>query len=413
MAKKPKRIMEDFTINEISAVDHPAQEGALRHIIKAKNAGGNMAEDYNKASVVDSISKRYIDPVEGAIPFLEALQSEMDFERYYDEIEQVRPYLYSLDTSLRSIAGDSMVDPNTKMTMMRNTVEDFMTLIRNLWSESEAVFMTAANKALEKETEEMAAKTQKQLQEELDRVTKENEELKAKVDKGTEGDEDQATLKAKIDELNKSLEALKAERDIEKAKAEMSDDEKEFMREMGKEERMRFMNLKPANRKKEMKKSFEDDEVLKVGERTIRKSVVGEDQFAIFKQQAEEMDSLRKQAETDREERVMAELTKRADSEFPNSPGTSVEKAKVLKAVEGLDDEVTAALTKMLGAGEKAISAAFNSFGHKKQQAETNGDDFMKRVTEVQNAEKVSRERAIQIARKRFPDEFTAYRQSA
>lgn len=99
-----------------------------------------------------------------------------------------------------------------------------------------------------------------------------------------------------------------------------------------------------------------EDEVLKVGDTEVRKSIVGAAQFSIFKAQEARI----QKAEDDRELTV---LTKRAEDEFGTLPGEPVAKAKVLKAVAAMPEEDRTALDIMLKAGEAALRDMTKSRG--------------------------------------------------
>lgn len=61
--------------------------------------------------------------------------------------------------------------------------------------------------------------------------------------------------------------------------------------------------------------------------------------------------------------RELVLLEKRAEAELPHLPGTAVEKAKVLKAVEGLEDAVKATVLSMLKSGNEAMKVATTEIG--------------------------------------------------
>lgn len=66
-----------------------------------------------------------------------------------------------------------------------------------------------------------------------------------------------------------------------------------------------------------------------------------------------------------REENADAALLKRAETEFPNLPGQPAEKVALLKAVDAIEDEdLRKAALANIQAGDKAIKAAFATVGH-------------------------------------------------
>lgn len=194
----------------------------------------------------------------------------------------------------------------------------------------------------------------------------------------------------------------------------------EFLSKMDGKERIWFDSLSDADKEKARKASPEDrqammtkalegDEVVKLDGVEIRKSVVGDAQFALFKQTSDRMASLEKSAAADREALAKATFEKRAEDEYGHLPGDKVAKGALLKAVDALPEEVRSTLDTMLKAGEKAIVSAFNSIGTRGDLAKKAAGDFTKRVDEIASRDKVSKTIAMQKARKEYPEEFKVY----
>jgi len=417
MAPK-RRKMVNFEIGEISAVDVPAQAGALRSLIKNDSTPADPIEESSAMTDVAELStkmaKRYIDPSEGVVSFATVLAEEYKEQAFWEQVKSVSPSIEALECSLRSIAGTSDVDQGTKMTMMRNMVEDFMTVIRSQWSGADTYMMSALGKSTEEEENDMAAKTVEDLQKEVTALTKKLTEAEATATKSAA--EGAKALEAKVAELEKSLGDLTAERDELAVKAAMSPEERTYMQSMGADGRKAFMGMTPAERKKAMKKSAEDDEILTVKGVSIRKSANPE-MFEFLKAQQEENVALAKSAADERELREMSEFTKRAETEFEHLPGTPIAKAKALKMLNDLPNEELSAITKMLEAGEKAIKGAFTFTGHRGGRGDpivkngnADGAAFMKRVSDIQKTEGLKQTEAMSKARKLHPEEFEAYR---
>lgn len=408
--KKELKIMRAFEIGEISAVDVPAQSGALMRIVKRADGDVNM-EKLDTGALV----KRYIDPMEGAVPFSTALAAEMRCQDYYEAIEDVCPVIYSMETSLKSIAGDSAVAPETKLTMMRNTVEDFMSVIRQMWSSADVVMMSALGKSKE-EVDDMVKKalTTEQMQAQIADLEKKLEDItKASADASVAADlaKQVEELTAKVGELTTSLED-------ETAKASMSDAEKEYMRGLGADAQRAFRGMSAAERKKKIGKSS-DEETITFKGRTIRKSAENADMFEMMKAQNEEIELAQKAAAEERDARQMSQYEKVAADSYTNLPGTPLEKAKVLKGIETLDESVQTTIVKMLTAGEGAIKAAFNRVGsggddiHRHSGLRKNGaHPFMTKVNEIKKRDNLGHAAALTKARQEFPAEFEEYRNS-
>lgn len=510
----PKRIMRDFEIREISAVDIPAQKPALASIIKSaeggdsdevdkaktKTEGGQQfpASDYayvpdpekpstwklrltstpggdpdprivgaaaaalgpgfrgnrveipsgDRARVVarvrrawrqanpdkepadmpevlkasevvkviaDHLEKRWIDPCEGVVTFGQVLAEEMRCRNFHENLEGLYPLIEAMETSVKSIAGASEVGPDQKTSMIRNQVEDFMSLIRAKFSQADEVMMSAAKRG----DDTVTMKDQQT----LDALKAQVDDLTKKLAAAAAAEKKAEELTEQLKQLQAAQETLKAERDEEALKASMSDEERAYMRGLGKDERAAFVRMSAADRKKAMKKNAEDDETFTAAGRTVRKSVVGEDVFEILKGQAAEQEALKKAAAEERDRRETAEYQKMADDQYGSLPGTNTEKGVALREMSNtLSAEALATLEKMLAAGQDAIAKAFTTIGHKNGQVNTrtttekglNGDranhPFMKSVRKIQAEEKCSGAEAMKRARLAEPELFNQYR---
>ena len=180
------------------------------------------------------------------------------------------------------------------------------------------------------------------------------------------------------DELKKSLEDAKAE--LEKAKTELvkaeqfgdlTDLEKEELKEMSEEDKAKFL----ASTKEERELSKSADETLEVAGHTISKRAVGVETFDVLKSQQAVIKAQNDAVIKAKEEAKTAELLKRASDEFGALPGTDLEIAEVLKAVEGLSEGVQKSLQNIMRAGTKTVEAATITKG-----VSTGGDN--KKATE-------------------------------
>lgn len=210
-------------------------------------------------------------------------------------------------------------------------------------------------------------------------------------------------LQKQVDELTKKL------ADAEFL-SKMDDKAKAYFESLSDEDKKKARKGKPEEVVIAAAKAAETDEVLKLDNGAeIRKSAIGEAQFAIFKQQCDEMAAIKKRAEADREALARATFEKRAEDELHHLPGDTASKGAVLKAIDGLSEDIKKTLDTMLKAGEKAIVSAFNSIGVKGEQARKAAGDFNKRVDEIAARDKLSRTAALQKARKEYPEEFKVY----
>lgn len=222
-------------------------------------------------------------------------------------------------------------------------------------------------------------------------------------------------LKKQIEELTAKVATAETERDTALEKAKMSDEEKDYEESLEDDEKKKaFRALAPDARKAEMKKRSDNDETVTIEGQTIRKSQVGDAPFAIFKAQADRITKQEKELAAERDLRKRAELTKRAQDEVPNLPGTDDEKIDVLKAVDGLDEKVRDTITKMLKAGNDSAKLAFEKVGHRGVNKGTDGDpaEFEKRVDEIASRDRISKNDAMGKARKEYPKAFEVYQAS-
>ena len=427
MSPRKKNRMAEFQINEISAVDVPAQAHAKIVIMKrgeSENVETNkatldkedtMSAGIKKQAVYESIAKMYINPMDGAVSFAEVIDLEMQAQEYYAVMDEVCPLIYAMETSLKSIAADSSYDSSQKLNMMRETVEGFMSTLREKWDGMEDMVASVVGK-LEEEPE--MAMTIKQLQDEVASLTAQLEEAKKASGSEVGENKELETLKGKVDELTQNLEKANKDRDDAIAKASLSDAERDFHASLDAENASEFMKMNAKARLEFMKTAADTDETLTVNGRTVRKSVVGEDAFEIMKAQEERMLDIEKQAKSDREERIVAQLTKRVTDDFDALPGSTDEKVSLLKAVSSLGDAERGTLDKILKAGNDALAGAFTQIGHndgkihpiRKTVADTGGSHpFMEKVNDIKKSEKVNGTVAMAEARKRFPDEYAEF----
>lgn len=147
------------------------------------------------------------------------------------------------------------------------------------------------------------------------------------------------------------------------------------------------------------------DEVLKVGETEVRKSVVGEASFAIFKAQQAAIEKAEDRAE-------MATLEKRASDEFGHVALAAPQVAAVLKAAKALPEEVAKSIETLLSTNEKLAKAGFNSIGvsHAAPRAESAAAEIAKRASEHADKHNVSIEKATEAVLAADPQLYARHR---
>lgn len=422
-----RRIMREFTIKELGAVDRPAQSHALAVLMKRADADEDADKSYGDAPQPLAASSEI-----QAIDFDDVLAEQEAHEAASEVGEELREKWCALQRSFATIAGDESISAADKITAMQASLQQY---IDSLSEQSQTIademtkFLTAAPALADllhsKGEVPMTDAEKKQIADLQKTVEELNKKLEAATTKDTAKKAADLTAeldaaKAQIDELSKKIEADKVEKSEAIAKASMSDAEKAHMASLSGDKKAQFMQASPADRAKMMAKAAEGDEVVKVGGREIRKSVVGEDQFAVIKFQQEEIAKQADAITKANEARENAELAKRADEDPYKS--FSVEKAvggakatskiDVIRAIAKMDEGPRAVLEKWLTIGAKAVASAFNTIGHAHEQLHKSAADFEKRVTEVQSRDKSTRLAALEKAQREFPEEFKAYQAS-
>lgn len=227
----------------------------------------------------------------------------------------------------------------------------------------------------------------------------------------------------KIAALQKQLETQKAALDaaedalaLAKAKADMSDEEKEAFEDMKDEEdKKKFLALVPEDRKKFVADLKKGDETITVDGLTIRKSQVGDAQFAVIKSQQARIAASEAEIVKQREAAETAEISKRVDEVMKNLPGETDAKVAALKAVSKLPESVQKTLNTMLEAGDKAIKAAFSTIGKhagKDPSQVEKAQAFERHVAEIAKRDNLSRAAALTKARHEYPAEFAAFQEN-
>lgn len=321
-------------LRELSAVDRPAQPGALATILKRDDS--RDGEGYADLQLV----AKYICQDDGAHTFAEVL-AENKFS------EQIWPFTDALTQSIRSIIGDKRLSGDEREAKVIESVASFLSKIREI-------------------APEVAKQLQGLVKKKDGPMPKSIEELTAEL----------AKANGQIEQLTARAEKAEGERDA--AKAAQADAEKA---------------------RDEAKKALSEatDDVVKVGDREVKKSVVGTEQFEAFKALADERD--------------LARLEKRADTEFGHVVGKAEDKAKVLKAIEGIADEETRkAGLAILESAEKMAKGAFSMLGGRgpseSEDQETAKRDFETKVEEIAKRDKCNHTEAMSKARRENPELF-------
>ena len=423
---RPKGKLRQLRLVELSLVDHPANPAAQVVLFKSEDGSGEahpskVAKIMGSEKLVESIAKRYLDPMDGAVSFSEVLQSRMAEDRYYAAQEEIGPLICSLDTALRSIVGDDSLTTEGKSAKVQQATAEFLGSIRDKWPDVEDALSkefagVAGDRTSREGDSDMPGDTKKladlenqiaELTEKLETVTAASED----ASKVAEIQEQLATATKQLEAVQAELTKAQAERDEAQAKASLSADEKAHYESLDEEERKKFLALDAKAREKVMTKAIADDETLTVEGRPVRKSVVGEDVFAVFKAQQERIATQDEAIAKERTRREDLEFAKQAEEQLSHLPGETSAKANALREIAKLDEAVQKTISTLLAAGEKLAASAFNTIGHDGDLKKTAGD-FETKVSKIATEESCSKNDAMSRARERFPDEYEAYQEA-
>lgn len=219
------------------------------------------------------------------------------------------------------------------------------------------------------------------------------------VDKGANPDAHITFFKRKGDtqmdenDIEKRLAELEQENAFYKGMANLSDAEKAYMDKMDDDAKKAFMSMTSDERAKTMKKG----DMKKMDNATIEKQLQDiEKRLAekddVIKSLQEGNDALSEQVTKMAEENETLKLQKRAETEFAGLSGTVEQKAKLLKALEGIEDED---VRKMAFENVKAKASANEAL---MTEVGKSGSDESDASTKLQKmAEKYAQEKNITV----------------
>lgn len=235
-------------------------------------------------------------------------------------------------------------------------------------------------------------------------MEKEIAELKAQLEKSAA---DIAALTKSVEERDAALKAAEVAKAEAEALAALDADERAFMAKMSDEKKKGWPMKDKKERKKEMDMEKAADETVIVDGQSIAKSAVGDAAFAIIKAQAAANAANAEAIAKERDARVLAEMTKRAEVEFPHVPGTVQERAAMLKAVDELPEAVRKSVLGVLVAHEALAKQAFN-FAGKDGRADpsllSKRAEYQSKVADIQKRDNCSRAVAMEKMAKEHPD---------
>lgn len=176
-----------------------------------------------------------------------------------------------------------------------------------------------------------------------------------------------AAIKEAVDKAlkDKDKQIQKKDAELEELKilAKLTDVERTYLNSLPKEQRSDFLTKSAEERSAIIKKAKDDDEAFEMGGRIVRKSVVGEDMFEIFKAQNKELVEQRESLKKEREEKERMQFAKRAEELYPNVPGEPSVKGEVLKAIESMPEKIKESALEILKSCNESLATIMKVSG--------------------------------------------------
>lgn len=296
--------LEELQITEISLCGEGKNPGAAITLIKSADVDSEILEEA-------MILKAY---------FNEVLAGEKFREEARNIIEPLWDVVSILSTSIRMIYANDMKYPNKKAAI-KESISQFADYIK-----------ARVDQVVTKSADSSGDLNKSKLE-----VTKGMDTVVTTYD--------QAALDKAVEE---AVQKAAAPKDMEIKKlsilAKMSDIEKAYYGTLDQEDQILFLNKSTDERVSLAKAHHVEDEVLSIEGITISKAKVGKEAFGLLKTQIAEKENL--------------QYIAKANKEFANLPGTSEEKAKVLKGIDSIQD---LALRKAVYDTFEKASAAYNT----------------------------------------------------
>lgn len=333
--------------NAVSAYGRASdKEKAKAHILrraKALDALDQLPGDWvSKSSViVEAITKNVFE--DDASSFMEMFTGRMIND-------QIWPMTSSLSDSISSILRDPKLDADAKKSAVRQSVTEFIQVVERWLPESMPLVETAVA------------------------------DMDVSDEDIGEGDETMTGITQKTDEMQKQI------ADLTKALAEVT-------------KRADDAEAKIAKANKE------NDEVIKVAGVDIRKSVVGDDTFAVIKSQQEQIAEGEKATE-------IAKAKVEVEKDYGNLPGSADDKAKAMVALNKMAESDRNVISAMLVAGNKAVGEAMKVIGDigKSDDTASDAEKAIKiKANEIMKRDSVTFAKAYDKALTENPDLYTAY----
>jgi hypothetical protein len=354
------------------------------------------APDFETSAV--RLSKMCCESERAATMFAEAIEAESKDRAYWKATDDVQPALSAVSASVRSIVADQSLTPESRASMLKESIGQFATAVAGTGG------LDAVTAAVEKSLADFSAATL---------GNNEGDESSARA--GENGMTDLEKAQAEIEALKKAQAESADKLAKAEAYAKLSDAAKAHVAKLSKADAEAFMAKPDDEKEAECKKAADlakaADETLTVGGATIRKSEVGAGAFAVMKAQQAAIEAQAAEIAKAKDEAETAKFEKIAAEQYQHLPGTDVEKAKVLKSLAALPEDVRKTQENILKAAEATAKLAFESRGatYGSPDVAKAAANFTKRVDEIAARDKCAKTVALSKARTEYPAEFEAW----
>lgn len=170
--------------------------------------------------------------------------------------------------------------------------------------------------------------------------------------------------KEELEKAKKENDELTAKLAKAELMAGMTDDQKKFHKGLEGDAKEAFEKADSDARDAIIAKANETDEEFDADGVIIKRSEVGAGMFAFMKAQAAKNAKLEADLKKSNEENIQKAYETRAEKELPHLPGTAVEKAEMLKAIDGIPNEdMRKKQMEMLKASDAAMAKQFEQTG--------------------------------------------------
>ena len=377
--RRRRRVMEKFRIDEISAVDRPAQESALSLILKRRDGSYSRRNGRKVKRAPDDIEKQaMITSMDEGHSHLVIIDFEMgDGARPAGDTEYARG---SNDDFGHSHPWIMDSDGNIMIGMAQGHTHE--------QGEFSVTGQEASRLLMEKAADSGGGNQQT-----------EDTDMSADAKKAAQGDDAAKKLQDDLSAMQKRAE--KAE-----AIAKMDDPTKVYYNSLIESEQETFLAKSETDQQAEILSKKQDDPVVyKSADGTeFRKS--DDPRLVAMAKRADEAD---KRANEEYEKRAEQDLRKRAEDELTAFPGSVETRMAIIKAVDGISDEaIRNEARNALKAQNARFAPAFSSVGTQQISKSLESGDANAQLDELAKkhaaAEKVDYYTAYEAVSKAHPD---------